>query len=210
MEFNFKVRRGDGVVIGNILRQFLINYSPHWKIIGFSLDKSFTSLNAGAVIAEDIVRIITTLSQIQLTPKKELGGDFLYEDFFFDSFLDESNLVSESFDFIGIKNSIVTVLDQSKTNLRLFYRKAQGACGNEDNLEFLKSNNVYDKNINVMSSHHFTEGVVYFNVSKHTLEREILKFTVESKNSDGKQLLLDSISDLRGVLVDLESTILGE
>lgn len=197
MKIEVRLPKGNGLSIGNSLRQMAMSRLPAWRPIAISLNRKLNILHATDEIVEDVYSIMSAVTSLKYTQKKEISGDFIKERFSFVGSLRTSGLVSENFDIAGEDQSLITSLDDREVSLTIVYRFARGDMDQLSNSEFLKSQGERNEDYLVMNSRHTNVNNFSFDVLDLSLEDEKLLIDIQSDTEDERKILIESIKCLK-------------
>ncbi|GAA0101680.1 hypothetical protein UT300012_23950 [Paraclostridium bifermentans] len=197
--------KGEGEILGNLLRKYALNRLPSWRPIAFKLETDDSNiLSAGDEIVESMVEFRQNLSELEFevnAPEEtdltsievELNGRLMSDD------LKSSGVTCKT---LGVP--LLTALNSRSTPVKIYLRKETGTSSSGDNLTFLQERGVYsdDSKITFIPSIHSLVTQFGFKVEQSNFDKEKLVLTMGNDFNS-----VNTVEVLKGVIERVEVSI---
>lgn len=193
--FTVSCKKGQGLAIGQLLRQVAFNVNPSWRPVGYNISLGSNTLYSSPAILPDMVTFMKNLTDLQFTISESLSGDILVKTFpITNGKLMVSQLSDSDIQCVSDEKQLLGVLDNSDVTVTLIFRKGYGVYSREDNADFIAEHGYTGAGMKAMQSNHSLVSSFAFRVSETGFDTEDLIMDVVCKNKDEKTTLQSTVN----------------
>lgn len=202
MKIKTVLNSGEGVALGNSIRQIALSRTHSWRPIAYSLNIPTTLLHSSNQILEDMIEFSSSLTSLVFSLKQEVKDNYVVEHYMFNETLNGSDLCKGVFEVNNKSKRLLTALSNEGTKgndsklLTVVYRLSDGFKDAQSNQEFLDSINFKDKNLKILASRHSDLDYFSFDVVSRDSSEEELILNFSSKLNNEEDIISETIKIL--------------
>lgn len=200
MSIVLECNKGEGSIIGNMLRKYSLMRLPSWRPIAFRVEKEGTNiLHSSPDMLQSMIEFSQNLSELQFeAPAGSRCGDLIEQHLTFSSELNSNDLSTNSIVCKTENVALLNTITSGSTNISVYYRHAYGVSTINQNLMFLQEKGLVVDNseIKVISSIHSEVTKFTYDIEPSALDKENLVIKMDNNfgNLEAKETLSEVIN----------------
>lgn len=205
--------RGEGEILGNLLRKFALCRFPSWAPIAFKLATDDSNiLSAGDEIVESMVEFRQNLSELEFAVSNtDENCELVNIEISFKGRLMSDDLKGDGVACKTLGVPLLTSLTGREISLVVYFRKETGTSSSTDNLTFLQERGVFhdDSNIIFISSSHCLVSQFGFKVEQSTFDKEKLVLTMgnDFNSINPSEIVQEVVSRLEKSIAEIKAQV---
>lgn len=194
-EISVICKKGQGIALGQLLRQLAYSSIVCWRPIAFSIDRKVTSiLHSEGDVVQDMVEFSQNLASLQFVGDENSTNDLEIQEYKFNGTLTSNALANGGkIKCITPDVTVLSVLNNAEASVTIYFRRAYGVQTINQNASFLAERDFVGRDIKVISSTHTILSSFVSEVTEHSLDEDRLTIKMTSKSRDCKEILKESI-----------------
>lgn len=205
MKISIPLCSGEGITIGNSLRQIALTRTKSIRPIAYSFDIPNNILYSESYILEDMIEFATNLASLTFKPSSDRSDDLIVEQYTFARELYSEKLSSNKIIVKQTGVKLLTSLEDKTILLKVYYLNSSGERTDKDNREYLANSGLMIPGLKILASRHSDLDIFTFDVQRKNKDEETLLLHVKSKVEDEASIILSSIALLRNSLDKIEN-----
>lgn len=200
MKIVLECNKGEGNIIGNMLRKYSLMRLPSWRPIAFKVEKEGTNiLHSSPDMLQSMIEFSQNLSELQFeSVAGSRVGDLVEQHLTFAGELNSNDLTSEQITCKTADVALLNSVSNSSTNISVYYRHGFGVNTINQNLMFLQEKGLVVDNseIKVISSIHSEVTKFTYEIEPLALDKENLVIAMDNNygNLNASETLKEVVS----------------
>lgn len=210
MSVTLECNKGEGKVIGNLIRKYALMRLPSWRPIAFRIEREGTNiLHSSPEILQSMLEFSQELSELQFSCDSNL--DVVQEVYTFNGSLTSDNLQGSSVKCLTSGVHLLDLINDSSLTITIYFRNGYGINDINQNLSFLQEKQIVADNseIKVIPSIHSEVTQFFYRIEETTLDKEnlILELNNNYDNLDEVKTLTQALATITQRIISINSQI---